>query len=123
MLTLKGCYRLTGIVGLLSRNTGLDSLLLNCTVTNLQPYIEVPLSILHNKHKNKVDLSARAIHSLLRTENTLKHVKLSKNLQQKRYFDIAAKLVNNASPQVQPYMKLMRIDKPIGDIYFSITNY
>ncbi|EFN67757.1 Para-hydroxybenzoate--polyprenyltransferase, mitochondrial [Camponotus floridanus] len=35
-------------------------------------------------------------------------------LQQKRYLNIAAKLVNNASPKVQPYMKLMRIDKPIG---------
>jgi len=120
MLTLKGCYRFTGIVGLLSRNTCLDSLLLNYTVRNLQPCIKIPtLSVLHNKHKHKVDLSARAIHSLLRTENTLKHIKLSKNLQQKRYFDIAAKLVNNASPQVQPYMKLMRIDKPIGNIFLN----
>jgi len=119
MLILKGCHRLTGIVGLLSRNTCFDSLLLNYAVTNLQPCIEVrTLSVLHNKHKHKVDLSARTIHSLLRTENTLKHVKLANNLQQKRYLDIAAKLVNNASPQVQPYMRLMRIDKPIGEIYF-----
>ncbi|CAL1689524.1 unnamed protein product [Lasius platythorax] len=39
---------------------------------------------------------------------------LSRPCAEKRCLSIAAKLVNNASPKVQPYMKLMRIDKPIG---------
>ncbi|KMQ92574.1 para-hydroxybenzoate-- mitochondrial [Lasius niger] len=52
-------------------------------------------------------------HSLLRTDDALTYVKLAL-FQQKRCLSIAAKLVNNASPKVQPYMKLMRIDKPIG---------
>ncbi|XP_020300871.1 4-hydroxybenzoate polyprenyltransferase, mitochondrial isoform X2 [Pseudomyrmex gracilis] len=36
------------------------------------------------------------------------------DLHPKRCLSIAAKLVNNASPKIQPYMKLMRLDKPIG---------
>ena len=35
--------------------------------------------------------------------------------EQKRHIGFAAKFVNNSSPKIQPYMKLMRIDKPIGN--------
>ncbi|EZA59081.1 hypothetical protein DMN91_008042 [Ooceraea biroi] len=114
MLILKRCHRFTGVVGLLSRSAWPNHAVLNCPVTNLYSGIEVrTLSILHNRHNN-VDLSARTtVHSLLRTENTLKHVKLA-DFQQSRFLGFAAKLVNNASPKVQPYMKLMRMDKPIG---------
>lgn len=125
MIILQRCHRrLAGIVGgSLSRNASWPDLaLLKYADTNHHLWPEVrTLSILsiHNKHKRKVDLGARTtVHSLLRTENALKHEKLA-DLQQNRHLGIAAKLVNNASPRVQPYMKLMRIDKPIGetDVY------
>jgi hypothetical protein len=35
----------------------------------------------------------------------------------------AATFVNNSSPALQPYMKLMRIDKPIGKNPFEILIY
>lgn len=41
---------------------------------------------------------------------------------QKRHSSIATKLVQNAPSKVQPYMKLMRIDKPIG-LYKHNTHF
>ncbi|XP_070165413.1 4-hydroxybenzoate polyprenyltransferase, mitochondrial [Polyergus mexicanus] len=113
MLIIKRCYQLTRVINLLSHNTYPSFTSLNYTPRNLlKPCMEVrTLSITHKKYKHKVDPSVQKIaHSLSRT-NALTRVKLA---QQKRCLNIAAKLVNNASPKVQPYMKLMRIDKPIG---------
>jgi hypothetical protein len=36
---------------------------------------------------------------------------------------LAATFVNNSAPSLQPYMKLMRIDKPIGTNSFYILNF
>jgi hypothetical protein len=36
---------------------------------------------------------------------------------------LAAAFVNNSAPALQPYMKLMRIDKPIGTYPFEILIY
>lgn len=120
MLIIKRCHQLTGVINLLSHNMYPSFTLLNYTARNLpKPCTEVrTLSIAHKKYKHKVDPSVQKIaRSLSRTNNALTHVKLA---QQKRCLNIAAKLVNNASPKVQPYMKLMRIDKPIGKVYYSI---
>lgn len=108
-------HHFTGVISALSHNA-FSSFTLNCTARNLSRLCtEVrTLSIAHEKYKHKVDPNARQIvHSLLRTNDALTHDKLAL-LQQKRCLSIAAALVNNASPKVQPYMKLMRIDKPIG---------
>jgi len=71
-------------------------------------------SAVYNKYYREVNPNVQRTYSLLRIEDST-HVKLT-DLQQKRYLNIAAKLVNNSSPKVQPYMKLMRIDRPIGKI-------
>ncbi|XP_072747745.1 4-hydroxybenzoate polyprenyltransferase, mitochondrial [Anoplolepis gracilipes] len=118
MLIMKRCHRLTGIVSLLSHNPiAFPSFtVLNRTTRNLsRTCTEIrTLSVAHEKYKHKADPSVQKIaHSLLRPNNAPTHVKLAFS-QQKRCMSIAAKLVNNASPKVQPYMKLMRIDKPIG---------
>ena len=39
-----------------------------------------------------------------------------KNLKDKKALGFAAKFVNSAKPEFQPYLKLMRIDKPIGKL-------
>lgn len=117
MLIIKRCHQLTGVINLLSHNTYPSFILLNYTARNLPKLCtEVrTLSIVHKKYKYKVDPSVQKIaNSLSRTNNASTHVKLTQ--QQKRCLSIAAKLVNNASPKVQPYMKLMRIDKPIGKV-------
>lgn len=117
MLIIKRCHQLTGVTNLLSYNTYPSFILLNYTARNFPKLCtEVrTLSIIRKKYKYKVDSSVQKIaHSLSRTNNALIHVKLAQ--QQKRCLSIAAKLVNNASPKVQPYMKLMRIDKPIGKV-------
>jgi hypothetical protein len=36
---------------------------------------------------------------------------------------LAAMFVNNSSSALQPYMKLMRIDKPIGTNTFNVLNF
>lgn len=38
-----------------------------------------------------------------------------KNSKDNRPQSVAARLVDAAPPEIQPYMKLMRIDKPIGE--------
>ncbi|KAL6426018.1 hypothetical protein ACFW04_008955 [Cataglyphis niger] len=115
MLIIKRCHQLTGIISLLSYNMYSSFILLNYTARNFPKLCtEVhTLSIVHKKYKYKVDPSVQKIaHSLSRTNIASTDIKLIQ--QQKRCLSIATKLVNNASPKVQPYMKLMRIDKPIG---------
>ena len=122
MLIVKRCFRLTRVINL-SHNVYPSSTLLNCTTRNLSRSCTEfrALSIAHDRYKYKVDPNGRSItHSLLRPD-TLTHIKLAL-FQQKRCLSIAAKLVNNASPKVQPYMKLMRIDKPIGKVVFYPTS-
>jgi len=118
MPIIKKCHQLTGVISLLSHNVYPSFILLNYTTRNLSRLCtEVrTLSAGYKKYKHKTNPSAQNIaYSLLRTSNALINIKLT-TLQQKRYLNIAAKLVNNASPKVQPYMKLMRIDKPIGKL-------
>lgn len=118
MPIIKKCHQLTGVISLLSHNVYPSFILLNYTTRNFSRLCtEVrTLSVGYKKYKHKTNPSAQNIaYSLLRTSNALINVKLTP-LQQKRYLNIAAKLVNNASPKVQPYMKLMRIDKPIGKL-------
>lgn len=114
MVIVKRCRWLTGIVSLLSHNTYSSLKLLNHTAVNFRPCTKVhTFSAVHNKYKHEVNPNVqRTTYSLLKIEDISTRVKL--DLQQKRYLSIATKLVNNASPKVQPYMKLMRIDKPIG---------
>lgn len=45
--------------------------------------------------------------------STLDHINLF-SCQQRRYLGLAAKIVNNSPPKIKPYLKLMRMDKPIG---------
>ncbi|XP_011152626.1 4-hydroxybenzoate polyprenyltransferase, mitochondrial isoform X2 [Harpegnathos saltator] len=121
MLVVRKYHQLTKVIGLPSRKAYPDVMLLNLVFSQVQnrSCAEVcSLCIVQNKFKPKVDLSVqRTANSLLRTSDVLIHVstcvKLA-DLQQKRYLGLAAKLVNNVSPKVQPYMKLMRMDKPIG---------
>lgn len=121
MLIIKRCHQFTGVISLLSQNAYPSFTLLNYTARNLSKLCtEVrTLSVGYEKYMHKIDFTAQNIaYSLSRTSNVLKqvtNVKLT-SLQQKRCLSIAAKLVNNASPKVQPYMKLMRIDKPIGKL-------
>lgn len=115
MIIIKRCRWLTGVVNLLSHNTYSSLKLLNCTAVNFRPCTKVhTFSAVHDKYKHEVNPNVQRTHSLLRIEDISTRVKL--DLQQKRYLSIAAKLVNNSSPKIQPYMKLMRIDKPIGKI-------
>lgn len=44
--------------------------------------------------------------------STLDHINLF-SCQQRRYLGLAAKIVNNSPPKIKPYLKLMRMDKPI----------
>lgn len=118
MLVIRRCHRLTAVVGSLSCKVypafmRLDSLAFNHMQSRFHAKI-CPLSIVQNKFKPKVNLSEReTTNSLLRTGDMLTCMKLTDS-QQKRYLGLAARLVNNASPKVQPYMKLVRMDKPIG---------
>lgn len=120
MLIIKKCHQFTGVINLLSHNIYPTFICLNYTTRNLslaRLCTEVrTLSVGYKKYKYKKDPNAQNVaYSLLRTSNTLTNVKLTP-LEQKRYLNIAAKLVNNASPKVQPYMKLIRLDKPIGKL-------
>lgn len=103
---------------MLSRNTYSSLKLLNHTAVNFRPCTKIAIfSPLHNKYKCEENPNVqRTTYSLLRIEDTPAHINLA-NLQQKRCLSfITKKLVDNASPKVQPYMKLMRIDKPTGKI-------
>ncbi|XP_018051380.1 PREDICTED: 4-hydroxybenzoate polyprenyltransferase, mitochondrial [Atta colombica] len=116
MIIIKRYRWFTGVLRLLSQDTYSNFKLLNYTAMNFRPCIKVYSSsaIQHNKYKNETNPNMQKnTYSLLKIENISAHVK-SVSLQQNRYLSIAAKLVNNASPKVQPYMKLMRIDKPTG---------
>lgn len=118
MLVIKRYHRFTAIVGSLSCKVYPEFMLLNCSICNRiqnRFYPEIcTLSIVRNRLKPIVNLNEpKTTNSLLRTGDILKHIKLADS-QQKRYLGSAAKLVNKASPKVQPYMKLMRMDKPIG---------
>ncbi|XP_012530333.2 4-hydroxybenzoate polyprenyltransferase, mitochondrial [Monomorium pharaonis] len=117
MVFVKPCW-VTGIFSLLSRNAYSSFKLLNRKAVNFKPCTKIQtFSIVQcTKYKQNVNsnvLLQRTTYSLLRIEDILTHAKLT-DLQQKRCLSIAAKLVNNASSKVQPYMKLMRIDRPIG---------
>ncbi|XP_018315287.1 4-hydroxybenzoate polyprenyltransferase, mitochondrial isoform X2 [Mycetomoellerius zeteki] len=116
MVVIKRCRWFTGVFRLLPQNTYSNFKLLNYTAMNFRPCTKVHTSsaIQYNKYKNEMNPNVqRNTYSLSRIENISAHVKLVSS-QQNRCLSIAAKLVNNASPKVQPYMKLMRIDKPIG---------
>lgn len=117
MTIVKRCCRMTGVFSFLSHNTYSSLRLLNRTAVNFKPCSKIyTFSMVHNKCKYEASPNVqRTSYSLLRIENISTRVK-SVDLQQTRCLSIAAKLVNNASPKVQPYMKLMRIDKPIGKI-------
>lgn len=116
MPIIKKCHRLTGVISLLSHNVYPSFISLNFTTRNFSRLCTEVRTLSVGYKKYKINPSAQNIaYSLSRTSNTLINVKLAP-LQQKRYLNIAAKLVNNASPKVQPYMKLMRIDKPIGKL-------
>ena len=49
-----------------------------------------------------------------RSKSTLPHNQMG-FVEQKRHMGRAAKFVNSSPSKIQPYMKLMRIDKPIGN--------
>lgn len=121
MLVVRRCHRFTGVVGSLSCKAYPDLMLLNYSTSNHMQsrcFAEVcTLSTVQNKYKSKVlSTEPKTTNSLLRTVDVLTCVKLA-DLQQRRYLGLAAKLVNNASPKIQPYLKLMRMDKPIGMNY------
>ncbi|XP_012223925.2 4-hydroxybenzoate polyprenyltransferase, mitochondrial [Linepithema humile] len=115
MLIMRRCHHISGFVNLFSHKLCSNFTILKCTTLKFRPFGEIrTLSTIHDKYKYKIDLRAhKVLHTLSRTKDTLPHIKLV-DLRQKRCLSIAAKLVNNVSPKVQPYMKLMRIDKPIG---------
>lgn len=90
----------------------------------------------HSSHKFNLcttNLCAckRLLHSSINSEKYQENDSLNKNvnrqsksllrsnyagfLSQNRSMGIAAKFVNNSPRKIQPYMKLMRIDKPIGE--------
>lgn len=123
MLIMRRCHQVSGFIGLFSHNSCPKLTVVKCTALNFCSFGEIrSLSTIHDKYTRKMDLSTHKIaHTLSRTEGRLSHITLG-DLQQKRYLSIAAKLVNNASPKVQPYMKLMRIDKPIGEALFNNSN-
>ncbi|XP_012279773.1 4-hydroxybenzoate polyprenyltransferase, mitochondrial [Orussus abietinus] len=52
--------------------------------------------------------------NLLRTKGIVIPSKVSRNLNPRRCKSYAASLVDSSPPTIQPYMKLMRINKPIG---------
>jgi len=115
MRIVKRCCWMTGVFSLLSHNTNSSLRLLNRTAVNFRPCSKIyTFSAVYNKCKYEASPNVqRTSYSLLRIENISTRVK-SVDSQQTRCLSIATKLVNNASPKVQPYMKLMRIDKPIG---------
>lgn len=47
--------------------------------------------------------------------NETTHVR-GENAQQKRNAKFAAKMVDNSLPKIRPYLKLLRMDRPIGAI-------
>lgn len=115
MIIAKRCRWFTGVFNLLSHNTYSSLKLLNRTAVDFKPCTMVhTFSAVYNKYNREVNPNVQRItYSLLRIEDNSTRIKFTDS-QQKRCVSIAAKLVNNASPKVQPYMKLMRIDKPIG---------
>lgn len=117
MLVVKMYHRiLARIINLQSYNAYSSITSLNHRTCNLW-YTEVrTLCTVHNIYKYKANFAMRkTANPLLKVDDAPTHFK-STDLQQKRCLGIAAKLVNNTSSKVQPYMKLMRIDKPIGKI-------
>lgn len=117
MIIVKRCRWSTGIFSVLSHDTYSSLKLLNYTAVNFRPCTKVhTFSTLHNKYKREgshCTVNVQRTTSLLRIEDIPTRIKLADS-QQKKCLSIATKLVDNASPKVQPYMKLMRIDKPIG---------
>ncbi|KAL0111147.1 hypothetical protein PUN28_012811 [Cardiocondyla obscurior] len=114
MLIVKRCQCFCGAF-MLSHNTYSSLKLLHRTAVNFRSCTNIHTTSAVCD-KDKCDMKSnvqKSTYSLLKVENKLSHDKLT-DLQQKRNLSIAAKLVNNISPKVQPYMKLMRIDKPIG---------
>ncbi|KAL0111253.1 hypothetical protein PUN28_012861 [Cardiocondyla obscurior] len=114
MLIVKRCQCFCGAF-MLSHNTYSSLKLLHRTAVNFRSCTNIHTTSAVCD-KDKCDMKSNVqknTYSLLKVENKLSHDKLT-DLQQKRNLSIAAKLVNNISPKVQPYMKLMRIDKPIG---------
>lgn len=115
MIIIKRCRQFTGVFSLLLHDTYSSLKLLNYTAVNFRPCTKVHTlsAVQYNKYKHEMSPNVQRTTSLLRIDDISAHDKLT-SLQQKRCLSIAAKLVNNASPKVQSYMKLMRIDKPIG---------
>ncbi|XP_043473662.1 4-hydroxybenzoate polyprenyltransferase, mitochondrial [Leptopilina heterotoma] len=72
--------------------------LLHCSTVNLEHFQK-------NNNFKKEDVNRQS--KLLSSNQT-------EFPSQKRNMGIAEKFVNNLSPKIQPYMKLMRIEKPIG---------
>ncbi|KAK2582686.1 hypothetical protein KPH14_004960 [Odynerus spinipes] len=71
------------------------------------------LSSINTKYKYKMyfDIDSK-VKSSLRLD-TLNYIN-SVSCQQRRHLGLAERIVNNSSPKIQPYLKLMRMDKPIG---------
>lgn len=81
---------------------------------NLQSYARLRTS----SHVNITSNRKEFLDNERRKENARKTKKILQDTlldsQQRRHVGIAATIVNKSSDRLQPYMKLMRIDKPIG---------
>lgn len=76
------------------------------------------LSSIKIKYKYKIRFDVDDKVKPLLGLDTLCYINLS-DCQERRYSGLPARILNNSSPKIQPYMRLMRIDKPIGKTYVN----
>ncbi|XP_011298854.1 4-hydroxybenzoate polyprenyltransferase, mitochondrial [Fopius arisanus] len=91
MLMLKSCQKFPGLPNLLRTNPWRHSRYKSPDITRVHTISVLPTDL---NHKSRINNGM--------------------NYQQKRSVSVAAKIVDLSPPKIQPYMKLMRIDKPIG---------
>lgn len=117
MILVRRCQRLIGSGKLLL--SYVESSQRNCAITHFHPRLTVHTSTLvHDKHGCKADNTltrnvSKPVGDPPNENNQTTHVG-GEDVQQKRNAKFAAKMVDNSPSKIRPYLKLLRMDRPIG---------
>ncbi|KAF7391394.1 hypothetical protein HZH66_009874 [Vespula vulgaris] len=114
MLLIRGGQKLGAFYGLSTYINNSNQKQIKIALSSLCSFKNFStLSSIKIKYKYKIHFDIDDKVKPLLGLNTLCYINLS-NCQERRYSGLAARILNNSSPKIQPYMRLMRIDKPIG---------
>lgn len=121
MIIVQRCQRLIGFTKLLT--SYVQSSQKHFIVNQLYSHIAIRTSSFsYNKHESVSNYAStqnvsKPVKVLSKTNDEMAHEVIKVQPKQKATF--SAKIINNSSPKVQPYLKLLRMDKPIGEIKYN----